>query len=155
MIFQFEENKAHEYMKTALDYVEVDKKLHTMSMMSGLIRPSGKSIRDRFLKGKVGDNGHPEIDKAFPNTSGFCVYQEDIIKFLSLFCGYDYAKADNIRKKIAKKMSDEMFKPIIGEIDRDFRNYFQTKYEATQEQMDNVIKSFLQIVSDAQRYGLV
>jgi len=74
----------HEYMKTALDYVEVDKKLHTMSMMSGLIRPSGKSIRDRFLKGKVGDNGHPEIDKAFPNTSGFCVYQEDIIKSLSI-----------------------------------------------------------------------
>ena len=50
-------------------------------------------------------------------------------------------------------MSDEMFKPIIGEIDRDFRNYFQTKYEATQEQMDNVINSFLEIVSNAQRYS--
>ena len=46
MIFQFEETKAHEYMKAAIDYVKVYKKLHTMSMMSGLIRPSGKSIGD-------------------------------------------------------------------------------------------------------------
>ena len=39
-------------MKIAIDLVNLDKKLQTMSMMSGLIRPSGKSIRDKYSRGK-------------------------------------------------------------------------------------------------------
>jgi DNA polymerase-3 subunit alpha len=64
MIFQFEETKAHDYMKVALDLVDIDKKLYTMSMMSGLIRPSGKTVRDSFLRGEKGGS------TVFPKTCG-------------------------------------------------------------------------------------
>ena len=152
-IFQFEETKTHEYMKTAIELVPLEKKLYTMSMMSGLIRPSGKSTRESFLNGETGNNGHPDVDKAFPNTSGFVVYQEDLLEFLAKFCGYDYAQADIIRRSVAKKMPEEKFRPMMSDIERDFRNYFPQHYDCTEEQIQAVMKSFLDIVYNSRLYA--
>ena len=153
MIFQFEETKAHDYMKIAIDLVNLDKKLQTMSMMSGLIRPSGKSIRDKFLKGEIGDNGHPEIDKAFPDTSQYLVYQENITKFLSMFCGYDTALADVYRKKLSKKCSDSELRVMMSDIDKSFREYFPKHYDTNEEQMNIILENFIEIIKLSSLYG--
>jgi DNA polymerase-3 subunit alpha len=153
MIFQFEDNKSHEYLAQALSLVKTEDKLQTMSMMSGLIRPSGESIRNRFLNGELGENGHEVINNEFKETMQYCIYQEQIIQFLNKFCGYSYSRADIVRRKISKKGSKEDFDKMMKEIRTAFENYFPKHWDITQEQINNVMDAFLAIIESARRYG--
>ncbi|MGL5188952.1 MAG: hypothetical protein ACRC7S_04745, partial [Cetobacterium sp.] len=134
----------------ALDNIQGAELIQVMSLTSGIIRPSGDSIRNDYLTGKKYDNGHPAINELFKNNSGYCTYQEDIMLFLKEFCNYSDHEADTVRRAIAKGTGTEQ---LIPEIEQRFINFFSKKYNETQEKCKELVQSFLRIVESSANYG--
>lgn len=149
-IFQFEAEASHKQLCVALENIHDADKIQIMSMTSGIIRPSGASIRNDYLDGKKYDNGHPAINELFKNNSGYIVYQEDIMLFLKEFCGYSDHEADTVRRGIAKKIGTEHLK---GEIESRFVDYFSNKYNVDKDRCRDLVQGYLKIVDDASAYG--
>ena len=55
-----------------------------------------------LAKGIFKDNGHEALNKLLAPTLGFLVYQEQILDFLHLFCGYTMGEADVVRRGFAR-----------------------------------------------------
>lgn len=134
----------------ALDNIQGAELIQVMSLTSGIIRPSGDSIRNDYLTGKKYDNGHPAINELFKNNSGYCTYQEDIMLFLKEFCGYSDHEADTVRRGIAKKIGTEH---LIDEIERRFISYFSKNYNESEDKCKELIQGFLKIVDNASSYS--
>ncbi|MGL5717170.1 MAG: LAGLIDADG family homing endonuclease, partial [Paraclostridium sp.] len=77
----------------ALDNIQGAELIQVMSLTSGIIRPSGDSIRNDYLTGKKYDNGHPAINELFKNNSGYCVDENTKI---STSNGYKKIKDINV-----------------------------------------------------------
>lgn len=149
-IFQFEKESSHKQLCMALENISGADRIQIMSLTSGIIRPSGDSIRADYLTGKKYDNGHPAINELFKNNSGYCVYQEDIMLFLKTFCGYSDHEADTVRRAIAKGTGTEH---LIPEIEQRFINYFSEEYKETKKRCKELIQGFLKIVESSANYG--
>ena len=149
-IFQFESEESHRQLCLALDNAHGADKIQTTAMTSGIIRPSGESIRANYLQGIPYDNGHEAINELFKDNLGYIIYQEDIMMFLKEFCGYNDHEADTVRRGIAKKIGTEK---LIPEIESRFIEYFSHKYDVSEERCQELIKGFLKIVEDASSYG--
>lgn len=156
-IFQFESDFAHDMLSQALKSYPKMKKMNPnidrislTSMVNGAIRPSGESFRDKLVNGELNDNGHEALNTFLSNTQGFLIYQEQIIDFLHKFCGFTKGEADNVRRKIGKKLGTE---DVIPEIKERFIKTMHEQYNVPNEKLEQIVEPFLQIILNASSYG--
>ena len=158
LIFQWESDSAKEFLSNLLSKETLDKikeknpnfkYLDLVSMGNGAIRPAGASYREQLSKGEFRDNGHPALNELLKDTSGFLVYQCQILDFLHQFCGYTMGEADVVRRGFAKKTGTEQFIPKIKE---GFIKTMKDKYNVDREESENLVVNFIQVIEDASSY---
>lgn len=158
-IFQFESDSASAYLKQLfsdntlknirenvgdIDYIDI------LSMANGAIRPSGDSYRHQLADGLPKDNGHDALNELFKETLGFCIFQEQIMTFLTSFANHSGAESDSVRRGLAKKEGTEQFLP---KIESGFISYMVDNYGETEDHARELLQSLLKVISDASDYG--
>lgn len=158
MIFQWESQSATAYLKQLFSNETITKireinpnfsYIDLLSIGNGAIRPAGESYRDRLAQGICQDNGHKALNDFLAPTLGFLVYQEQVIEFLHLFCGYSMGQADIVRRGFAKKTGTEKFIPKIKE---GFQKTMYDNYNVDYETSDKLIVNFIKVIEDASSY---
>ena len=125
-------------------------RLDLLTFINALIRPCGKGVYDDATNGTVSKTGIKEIDDLLGSSMGYAIMQEPQMAFVQEFCGYDFLKADKLRKIIGKKLGTRDQLPIIKE---GWEKNAKVKYHLTDEQSDKIINPFLQCILDATRYS--
>lgn len=125
-------------------------RLDLLTFINALIRPCGKGVYDDATNGIVSKTGIKEIDDLLGSSMGYAIMQEPQMAFVQEFCGYDFLKADKLRKIIGKKLGTRDQLPIIKE---GWEKNAKVKYHLTDEQSDKIINPFLQCILDATRYS--
>ena len=157
-IFQWESESASQYLKKLLsDEViskirEINPNFSYMDLLSignGAIRPAGASYIDELAKGEFRDSHHKALNNMLSSTQGFLVFQEQIIQFLNEFCGYTMGEADVVRRHFAKKTGTE---DDIPRIKSGFIKTMKEKYNVEEDESEEIITSFLQVIEDASDY---
>ncbi len=72
---------------------------------SSIIRPAANDFIREYLArlhGKPWQPFHPRLAGVFDETYGIPVYQEDVVKLAIALAGFDYARADGLRKCLGK-----------------------------------------------------
>ena len=141
-IFEFEKPYAMDLLKKYNP-----SKISDVSMINAALRPSGASYRDRLVNHEVNKNPSKEIDDLLSDTSGFLLYQEQIIAFLQNLCGYSGSEADTCRRMIARKHPEELEAELPKILDGYCNHSTKPREEAEKE-----AQTFVQIVSDASSY---
>ena len=158
LIFQFESNFASDYIKELFSDKTINKikkrnpnfsYIDLMSVANGALRPAGESYRDALKQGDVRDNGHEALNNMLASTSGFLVYQEQVIQFLHEFCGYTMGEADIVRRHFAKKTGTDEDIPKIRD---GFIKTMKEKHNTSQEEAEKIIVDFLRVIEDASNY---
>jgi len=104
-IFQFDSPAAH---RTCHGFTF--KRFGDIAAMTALDRPGPartglvKQYVDRSLRPESVPSVHPIYDEVFKETYGVPVYQEQVIRLVRDLCGYTPERADEFRKKVAKKI---------------------------------------------------
>ena len=124
--------------------------LKLFSFGNALIRPCGASIRDEVSKGNFHRTGIEDLDNLLKQELFVCIIQEDIMRFVMQFCGYDLAQADYVRKCIAKKRGTEQ---LLKDIKTAFIETSKPKYNLSDEKCEEVINPILKYLEDASRYA--
>lgn len=124
--------------------------LKWLSFGNGLIRPACSSFRDSVANGEFYDNGFEALNEFLAPEAGRIAMQETIMQFLVKFCGYTAAESDTVRRGIAKKKGTEK---LLPEIERRFISFCMEKYNMSEEECQQVIKPFLQVILDASAYA--
>ncbi len=125
------------------------KYIDLFSVGNGAIRPAGESYREELANGIFRDNGHNALNELLSSTLGFLVYQEQIIDFLHLFCGYTMGEADVVRRSFSKKLGTGEHIPRIK---MGFIKTMKEKYNVEKEESEKIIVDFLQVIEDASSY---
>lgn len=125
-------------------------RLDLLTFINALIRPCGKGVYDDATNGIVSKTGIKEIDDLLGSSMGYAIMQEPQMAFVQEFCGYDFLRADKLRKIIGKKLGTRDQLPIIKE---GWEKNAKVKYNLTNEQSDKIINPFLQCILDATRYS--
>ena len=158
-VFQWESESAQNYLQKLLSNETIEKikkynkdfsMIKLFSFGNGLIRPACASYRNNVANGEFYDNGLDELNEFLVKTAGHVTMQEDIMKFLSEFCGYSMGEGDIVRRAIGKKKNTE---ELLPEIESRFIEYSSKKYNISKEKCKEVIKPFLQVVLDATSYA--
>lgn len=159
LIFQWESQSAQAYLKKFMSDETIQKVkainpnfsyIKWFSFGNGLLRPACESYRNDVANGEFYHNGMKELDEFLAQTMGHVTMQEDIMKFLTNFCGYSSAESDTVRRGIAKKYGTEKFLP---EIEQRFKNFAKEKYNMPEEESSEIIKPFLKVILDASKYS--
>lgn len=157
-IFQFESQFAHTYLCDLLRDDVMNKiknkvpninKISLMSIANGAIRPAGESYRNALSNGEFKDHNNEQINEFLKDTLGHLVFQEQIINFLYLFCGFTKGEADKIRRQFAKKEGTEESIPVVK---NGFIKTMKSKFDMSFEKSEVIIKDFLQVILDASSY---
>ena len=158
-VFQFEGKAGEKYVEK-LFKPDVLKKINEnapevsyinlLSMANGAIRPAGNSYRDRLAQGEVNENGHEALNDLLSENMGYLLFQEDIMSFLTEFCGFSGSQSDTIRRGFAKKTGTAQYLPSIRE---GFMKYMTGTYGENEEEYERILKSFLQVIEDSSDYG--
>lgn len=170
-IFQWEGGTGDTYIKKLLSdknikcFKEVDENIDRMTLLSignSAIRPAGASYREDLASGVVRKTGSKPIDEFLSNTFGYLVFQEQIIFFLHLYCGFTMGEADVVRRGFAKKTGTDKYIPIIksgGKLTEDSEHYIsgyietmKEKYGISEEKSEQDIVAFIQVIEDASSY---
>lgn len=125
-------------------------RLDLLTFINALIRPCGKGVYDDATNGIVSKTGIKEIDDLLGSSMGYAIMQEPQMAFVQEFCGYDFLRADKLRKIIGKKLGTRDQLPIIKE---GWEKNAKVKYNLTDKQSDKIINPFLQCILDATRYS--
>jgi len=76
--------------------------------------PLGSGMVDEFIKRKNGEievkYDHPALEPILKETYGVIVYQEQVMKIVSVLAGFSMSEADEVRKMMAKKKPEAMAK---------------------------------------------
>lgn len=159
LIFQWESTSAAAYLKRFMSdetLAKVKERVPDLSMIkwfsfgNGLLRPACASYRDDVAEGNFCENGLKELDDFLAPTMGRVTMQEDIMKFLTKFCGYSDAESDTVRRGIAKKYGTEKFTPEIRER---FIEYSSKTYNIQKEKLEEIIEPMIQVLLDASKYA--
>ena len=81
---------------------------------NALYRPGtlDSGITDEYILRRAGKKPitypAPELEKAFKETYGLPIYQEEIMQGAQVLCGYSLGQADNVRRIIGRKIKEEM-----------------------------------------------
>lgn len=157
-IFQWESELASKYIEKLFSGETLEKirkvypnvkYMDLFSAGNGAIRPAGASYRDELASGMFRDNGHKALNDFLAPTLGYLVYQEQIIDFLHIFCGYTMGEADIVRRAFAKKTGTEMH---IPKIKGGFIKTMNEKYGLSWAEAAEIIEAFLIIIKDASEY---
>lgn len=157
-IFQWEGATGDRYIKHLLSdsnikkFKELNPNIDYMTLLSignGAIRPAGASYRDDLANGVIRKSGNEAIDDFMKTTFGYLVFQEQIIQFLHEYCGYTMGEADVVRRHFAKKTGTEKDIPQIKE---GFAKTMAKDYGMSQEESEEVIADFIQVIEDASNY---
>lgn len=157
-IFQWESPNAGNYLKVLFSDETVAKikernkdfsYIDLFSVGNGAIRPAGASYRDSLAKGIYRDNGHEALNEFLAPTLGYLVYQEQIIEFLNVFCGYTMGEADIVRRGFSKKTGTDEHIPRIKE---GFIKTMKERYNVDRDRAEELVENFLQIIHDASDY---
>ncbi|WP_226035782.1 PHP domain-containing protein [Aquibacillus saliphilus] len=158
-VFQWESNSAFNYykrlfsdetIKTIKEISPNTSYIDLLSIGNGAIRPSGDSYRDDLAAGNFHDNGHEALNEFLSPTMGQLVYQEQIIEFLTRFCGFTMGQADLVRRGLAKKVGTHEY---IPKIKQGFIDTMMSKYKTSKEKSEDLIEYFLKVIDDASDYG--
>jgi DNA polymerase III subunit alpha len=160
-IFQWESDYAHQSYKDLFDpqtIARIKQKNPNMSLIdlfsigNASIRPSGASYRDRLYAGEFNSQGLEALDEFLSNSQGFMVYQEQIIDFLVQFCDYTGGQADMVRRGIGKK-DHKLLEKLIPEIKERFISTLINRYNVSEDEVEEIAMSFIQVIMDASDYG--
>jgi DNA polymerase-3 subunit alpha len=155
MVFQMESGLARDIYRKMFSKENLTKikgyspnitPIDILSIICAAIRPAGESFRDRMAAGQLNDNGHPALNEFLSDTLGYLTYQEQIIDFLYIFCGFTKSKADIVRRGFAKKTGTEQFLP---EIKSGFIKTMNENYGEDTAKYEHLIEAFLKIIEDA------
>lgn len=171
LIFQWESDSAQAYIKQLFSEETIKKmaqngakvdKITLFSIGNGAIRPAGASYRNELAKGEVHKTGCLPIDEFLADTSGFLIFQCQIIGFLHKFCGFTMGEADIVRRGFAKKTGTDQFIPVIvnGGYIKDgsthyIKGFIQTmkdEYGMEREEAEKTIVDFIKVIEDASSY---
>lgn len=171
LIFQWESDSAQAYIKQLFSEETINKmaqngakvdKITLFSIGNGAIRPAGASYRNELAKGEVHKTGCLPIDEFLADTSGFLIFQCQIIGFLHKFCGFTMGEADIVRRGFAKKTGTDQFIPVIvnGGYIKDgsthyIKGFIQTmkdEYGMEREEAEKTIVDFIKVIEDASSY---
>lgn len=171
LIFQWESDSAQAYIKQLFSPTTIKKmsengasvdKITLFSIGNGAIRPAGASYRNELAKGDVRKTGCQPIDDFLADTSGFLIFQCQIIGFLNKFCGFTMGEADIVRRGFAKKTGTEAFVPIIingGYLNDNKSHYIKgfvetmcEEYGISKEKAESDIVAFVRVIEDASDY---
>lgn len=171
LIFQWESDSAQAYIKQLFSEETINKmaqngakvdKITLFSIGNGAIRPAGASYRNELAKGEVHKTGCLPIDEFLADTSGFLIFQCQIIGFLHKFCGFTMGEADIVRRGFAKKTGTDQFVPVIvnGGYIKDgsthyIKGFIQTmkdEYNMEREEAEKTIVDFIKVIEDASSY---
>ncbi len=103
------------------------KNLDNVIAMVALFRPGPMEFIPSYISRMHGDEvvtfRHPALESILEETYGITVYQEQIMYTAMKLAGYTASEADNLRKGVAKKKADVLFKHrkkfVTGAIERD------------------------------------
>lgn len=160
-IFQYESDFAHQIYKDLFNEETIEKirakhpkfsYIDLFSLGNAILRPSGASYRDEVVQGNFYDNGHEALNEFLAPTLGRLVYQEDIINFLTNFCGYSGGEADVVRRAIGKKQRD-VLERVLPEIKQRFISTMIEKYGAQNVLAEEISEPFIQVIIDSSNYG--
>lgn len=135
--------------------------LTLLTIGNSAIRPAGASYREDLAQGVVKLSGSKAIDEFLSSTFGYLVFQCQIIQFLHEYCGFTMGQADIVRRGFAKKTGTDQYIPIIknggymGENPHYIKGFIQTmkeKYNMKEEEAEQSIVAFLQVIEDASSY---
>ena len=171
LIFQWESDSAQAYIKQLMSDNTIAKMkenganvdmITLFSIGNGAIRPAGASYRDELARGEVRKTGCQPIDDFLADTSGFLVFQCQIIGFLHKFCGFTMGEADIVRRGFAKKTGTEQFIPVIvnggylnDNHNHHIKGFIQTMkedYDIPKEKAEKDIEAFIKVIEDASLY---
>lgn len=141
-IFQFVENFAYDSLKK----YDV-KSIYDLSIVTAAIRPGGASYRDKLFSHEFNHNPSKEIDDLLAGSLGYCIFQEDTLKFLQQICGMNGGEADNIRRAIGHKNEKAIQEAMPKILEGYCAHSSQPRETAEQE-----AKAFLQIIKDSAQY---
>lgn len=159
MVFQWESASAQAYLRKFMSdaIIKLAKTVNPnfsyikwFSFGNGLIRPGCASFRDNVANGEILTTGFKELDDFLSATFGRITMQEDIMRFLVKFCGYNDAESDTVRRGIAKKYGTEKF---IDEIHDRFISYSHSTYGIDEEKLEEIFPPIKQGILDATRYA--
>lgn len=160
-IFQWESDFAHQVYKDLFSKETVNKikavhpefsYMDLFSLGNAILRPSGASYREEVMQGNFYDNGHEALNKFLAPTLGRLVYQEDIINFLTDFCGYSGGEADIVRRAIGKKQRD-VLERVLPEIKERFISTMINQYGTRNVVAEEISEPFIQVIIDSSDYG--
>ena len=101
-VFQFSKGGAIELCKRIKP-----KSIEDLAVITTLIRPASKDIRDDFIKTRDGKKPiillHPNLGNAFNATFGYPLYDENLLVLAKDIAGWDLHDADKLRKLTKEK----------------------------------------------------
>lgn len=140
--FQFVESFAFDSLK------KYDaKSIYDLSIVTAAIRPGGASYREKLFNHEFNHNPSKELDDLLAGSLGYCIFQEDTLKFLQQICGMSGGEADNIRRAIGHKDEKAIAKAMPKILEGYCAHSKQPREVAEQE-----AKAFLQIIKDSSSY---
>lgn len=170
-VFQWSGSIGNDYIKKLLSdetlkkFRTINENIDRMTLLSignSAIRPAGASYREDLANGVIRTTGSKPIDEFLSNTFGFLCFQEQIISFLHLYCGFTMGEGDIVRRGIAKKVGTEKYIPIIkdGGYIRDDKKHYIKGYIATMKERYGIdekksekdIVAFIKVIEDASAY---
>ncbi|MED3440275.1 DNA polymerase III subunit alpha [Bacillus subtilis] len=160
-VFQYESDFAHQIYKDlfSADTIRKIREKHPnfsymdlFSLGNAILRPSGASYREFVVQGQFYDNGHEELNKFLAPTLGRLVYQEDIINFLTDFCGYSGGEADVVRRAIGKKQK-EVLEKVLPEIKQRFIDTMVKEHGVRNVKAEEISEPFIKVIIDSSDYG--
>lgn len=123
--------------------------LRDAGMLSAVDRPGmvRSGLINEFYKVRQGidpvNHYHPLIDSILDETSGFCVYQEQIMKIYATLCNMKIEETDNVRKVFTKKQTwnVEKMKTLLHDCcmsRKDFIDNVPSKYDSPEACFDDI-----------------
>lgn len=123
--------------------------LRDAGMLSAVDRPGmvRSGLINEFYKVRQGidpvNHYHPLIDSILDETSGFCVYQEQIMKIYATLCDMKIEETDNVRKVFTKKQTwnVEKMKTLLHDCcmsRKDFIDNVPSKYDSPEACFDDI-----------------
>ncbi len=86
---------------------------------SSIIRPAANAFISEYLErlhGKPWKPEHESLAGLFDESYGIPVYQEDVVKLAMALAGWDYARADGLRKCLGKRDAEERLTAAFPEL---------------------------------------
>lgn len=134
-------------MKTAINSKMAS--LRDAGMLSAVDRPGmvRSGLINEFYKVRQGidpvNHYHPLIDSILDETSGFCVYQEQIMKIYATLCNMKIEETDSVRKVFTKKQTwnVEKMKTLLHDCcmsRKDFIDNVPSKYDSPEACFDDI-----------------